>query len=129
METTVAATPEIGWPMISGVQLLQPHLLQIAIQRQRDPAARQRLDLFGESRSYGAVDLADLAAALRQEPDYADFYDEITSPRMQHLSRIATNFGANVHLVGPEVIPDDIAASDPGTPFYWTVKLTQTPKA
>jgi hypothetical protein len=68
-------------------------------------------------------------AALRQEPDYADFYDEITSPRMQHLSRIATNFGANVHLVGPEVIPDDIAASDPGTPFYWTVKLTQTPKA
>ncbi len=66
----------------------------------------------------------DRIAALRSDPDYAAFYEQITSPRMQHLSRIATNFGANVHLVGPEVIPDDIAASDPTVPFYWTVKLT-----
>ncbi len=63
-------------------------------------------------------------AALRADEDYAAFFDKITSERMQHLSRIATNFGANVHMVGPDVIPDEIAASDPAVPFYWTVKLS-----
>ncbi len=63
-------------------------------------------------------------AELRADPDHAAIYDKITSPRMEHLSRIATNFGANVHLAGPEVIPDDIAAHPVGTPFYWTVKLS-----
>ena len=67
-------------------------------------------------------------ASLRQDPDHADIYDQITTPRMEHLSRIATNFGANVHLVGPQVIPDEIAFSDPEKPFYWTVKLAPTPK-
>lgn len=62
------------------------------------------------------------AAMLRADPDYATLYSEITTPRMQHLSRIATYFGANVHLLGPQVIPDDIAARDPAVPFYWTVK-------
>ncbi|MEO1537199.1 MAG: glycosyltransferase family 2 protein [Pseudomonadota bacterium] len=62
-------------------------------------------------------------AALRNDPDYASLFDEITSPRMQHLSRIATNFGANVHLIGPQVIPEEIAAHDPDVPFYWTVNL------
>jgi len=62
-------------------------------------------------------------ATLRADPDYAELYEQITAPRMQHLSRIATNFGANVHLVGPQVIPDDIAAHDPAVPFYWTVKV------
>lgn len=71
----------------------------------------------------------DRIAVLRADPDYAAFYDQITSPRMEHLSRIATNFGANVHLVGPEVIPDEIAFHDPETPFYWTVKLDADAKA
>lgn len=64
-------------------------------------------------------------AALRADPDYAALFEAITSPRMQHLSRIATNFGSNVHLLGPEVIPDDVAARDPSVPFYWTVKATR----
>lgn len=63
------------------------------------------------------------ARQLRADPDYAALFAQITSPRMQHLSRIATNFGANVHLAGPQVIPDDVAATPEGAPFYWTVKL------
>ncbi len=66
----------------------------------------------------------DRAAMLRTEPEYAALFAEITSPRMQHLSRIATNFGANVHLLGPQVIPDDVAARDPSVPFDWKVKAT-----
>ncbi|MEL7150171.1 MAG: glycosyltransferase family 2 protein [Pseudomonadota bacterium] len=62
-------------------------------------------------------------AKLRARPDYASLFEEITTPRMQHLSRNATNFGANVHLLGPQVIPDDVAARDPSEPFYWTVKI------
>lgn len=68
-------------------------------------------------------------AELRTEPDHAALFKQITSPRMQNLSRIATNFGANVHLVGPQVIPDDIAMREPGEPFYWTVKLSEALKA
>ncbi len=66
-------------------------------------------------------------ATLLSDPDYAEFFARITSPRMEHLSRIATYFGANVHLAGPEVIPDDIAATEAGKPFYWTVKLVPEP--
>jgi len=62
-------------------------------------------------------------AKLKAQPDYASLFEEITTPRMQHLSRSATNFGANVHLLGPQVIPDDVAARDPAEPFYWTVKI------
>nr|MDJ0639288.1 glycosyltransferase family 2 protein [Paracoccaceae bacterium] len=61
---------------------------------------------------------------LLAESDYAELYAQITSPRMERLSRMATCFGANVHLVGPQVIPDEIAARDPSEPFFWTVKLT-----
>ncbi|MEM9426513.1 MAG: glycosyltransferase family 2 protein [Pseudomonadota bacterium] len=68
-------------------------------------------------------------AELRSDPDNAALFEQITSPRMQNLSRIATNFGANVHLVGPDVIPDDIAMRAPGEPFYWTVKLSEASKA
>lgn len=64
-------------------------------------------------------------ATLKTDPDYAGLFAKITSPRMEHLSRIATNFGANVHLVGPDVIPDEFAAHDPSKPFYWTVKLSR----
>lgn len=66
-------------------------------------------------------------ATLLQDPDYAALYEAITSPRQQHLSRIATNFGSNVHLLGPDVIPEDVAARDPAVPFYWTVKAQDLP--
>ncbi len=62
-------------------------------------------------------------AELKADPDHAEIYGQITSPRMERLSRMATCFGANVHLLGPQVIPDEIAAHDPSEPFFWSVKL------
>ncbi|MBT8408234.1 MAG: glycosyltransferase family 2 protein, partial [Alphaproteobacteria bacterium] len=60
-------------------------------------------------------------AELREHPDHAALYASITSPRMEHLSRMATYFGSNVFLAGPHVIPDDIAARAPEPPFFFTV--------
>ncbi|MEM7631038.1 MAG: glycosyltransferase family 2 protein [Pseudomonadota bacterium] len=65
-------------------------------------------------------------ATLLQDPEYATLYRAITSPRQENLSRIATNFGSNVHALGPDVIPDDVAARDPGEPFYWTVEANRS---
>ena len=60
-------------------------------------------------------------AALRGMPDYALLYDEITSPRMERLSRMATKFGMAVHMAGPHVIPDEVANRDSADDFFWTV--------
>ena len=62
-------------------------------------------------------------AHLLTDPEHAEIYRQITSPRMERLSRMATFFGANVHFAGPQVIPEDVAARDPAEPFYWTVDL------
>ncbi|MEO0916764.1 MAG: glycosyltransferase family 2 protein, partial [Pseudomonadota bacterium] len=62
-------------------------------------------------------------ATLLKDREYAELYRAITSDRQQRLSRIATNFGAAVHMQGPDVIPDEVAARDPSVPFYWSVDL------
>lgn len=60
-------------------------------------------------------------ATLKDHPDHAALYAQITSARLKNLSRMATNFGAYVHFHGPDVIPDDIANRDPSQPFFYTV--------
>jgi len=65
-------------------------------------------------------------AALLTQPEMADFYAAITGPRMEKLSRMATHFGANVYLEGPDVIPDDIVDRDPATGFFFTVDRSKT---
>lgn len=62
-------------------------------------------------------------ATLMADPDYAEIYDKIVSPRMERLSRMATFFGASVHLAGPDVIPDEVADRDPSEPFFWSISL------
>ncbi|MCG6883017.1 MAG: glycosyltransferase family 2 protein [Silicimonas sp.] len=62
-------------------------------------------------------------AHLAAQPEFSELYRQITSPRMEHLSRMATCFGEHVHIAGPQVIPDEIAARDPSVPFFWTVNL------
>ena len=61
-------------------------------------------------------------ATLKAQPDHAALYDLLTSPKLRKLSRIATNFGSNVHYYGPHVIPDEFAERDPTKPFYFTVE-------
>ena len=63
-------------------------------------------------------------SALRAKPDYAAFFESLTSARMQKLSRLHHHFGANVFLSGPEVIPDDVAERDPAGEWFFTIETT-----
>ncbi len=60
-------------------------------------------------------------AELKACPEHAAFYREITGPRLEKLSRMHSRFGANVFLVGPDCIPDEIVGKDPAEPFFFTV--------
>lgn len=60
-------------------------------------------------------------AALRAESGHAAVFSAITGPRLEKLSRMATNFGSAVYLAGPDVIPDEIVARDPKVPFFFTI--------
>ncbi|MDJ1008374.1 MAG: glycosyltransferase family 2 protein [Paracoccaceae bacterium] len=45
-------------------------------------------------------------AELRADPDYAAFFETLTSPRMERLSRLLGRFGAGVFQAGPDAVPD-----------------------
>ena len=60
---------------------------------------------------------------LRATENYSNFFAELTSPRMEHLSRLHGHFGSNVFLSGPGVIPDEIALRDPAAEWFFTVDL------
>ncbi|WP_108838525.1 glycosyltransferase family 2 protein [Tateyamaria sp. Alg231-49] len=64
--------------------------------------------------------------ALRGTENYAQFYAELTSPRMQKLSTLHTHFGANVFLSGPGVVPDDIVDRAQGDDWFFTVEQQGT---
>jgi hypothetical protein len=61
-------------------------------------------------------------AALREEEKYRDFYAEITSPRMQALSRMLKHFGSGVFFQGPDGIPDAVLARAGDPDFFFTVE-------
>ncbi|WP_341365890.1 glycosyltransferase family 2 protein [Yoonia sp. BS5-3] len=61
--------------------------------------------------------------ALRQATNYAAFFEVLTSPRMEQLSRLLPHFGANVFLSGPDVIPDEILERDPDADWFFTVEM------
>lgn len=58
---------------------------------------------------------------LRERPDQQVFYGQLTSPRMERLSRMHGFFGSNVFLAGPESVPDDVIWGDHAEDFYFTV--------
>jgi hypothetical protein len=61
-------------------------------------------------------------AELLLEPSPARLYQELTSARMEKLSRLHTHFGANVFLAGPRVVPDEVISRDPGGDWAFTVE-------
>lgn len=63
---------------------------------------------------------------LKATENYAAFYTELTSRRMERLSRMHACFGANVFLTGPEVVPDEIIEKDPAEDFFFTVEKGET---
>lgn len=60
--------------------------------------------------------------ALRATENYAKFYEELTSARMEKLSTLHTHFGANVFLSGPQVVPDEIVDKTSGEDWFFTVE-------
>ena len=60
---------------------------------------------------------------LRATENYSNFFAELTSPRMERLSRLHGHFGSNVFLSGPGVIPDEVASRDPTAEWFFTVEL------
>ena len=65
-------------------------------------------------------------AELKQRDDMLVLFQELTSERLQKLSRLHAHFGANVFLSGPEVIPEEITDKAPGSDFWFTVKRGET---
>jgi len=65
-------------------------------------------------------------AELKQRDDMLTLFQELTSERLQKLSRLHAHFGANVFLSGPGVIPEEIAEKAPGSDFWFTVKRGET---
>mgnify|MGYP001799600699 CR=1 FL=1 len=63
---------------------------------------------------------------LRNTDNYAKFYAELTSPRMEKLSTLHTHFGANVFLSGPGVVPDDVVDKTQGDDWFFTVEQQGT---
>lgn len=64
---------------------------------------------------------------LKATENYARFYAELTSDRMQRLSQMHMYFGANVFLSGPESVPDEVAFKDDIAPdYFFTVERDKT---
>ncbi|MEM6635338.1 MAG: glycosyltransferase family 2 protein [Pseudomonadota bacterium] len=61
---------------------------------------------------------------LKARPDYASFYAQLTSARMERLSRLHRHFGANVFLAGPDVIPDSLIEEEVAPDLFFTVPGT-----
>lgn len=59
--------------------------------------------------------------ALLQQPTQQTFYNALTSPRMEKLSRMHHHFGSNVFLSGPDSVPDDVVTADHAEDFFFTV--------
>ena len=92
--------------------------------REKEKAALLRLPGVAEAHENSVLWHKNQIAQLKTVPTYATLFAEITSSRLQNLSRMATNFGANVHHLGPQVIPEEIALRDPQERFFFTVDLT-----
>lgn len=58
---------------------------------------------------------------LRKTENYTKFYKEITSERMERLSRLHHHFGANVFLSGPDSVTDEVAFGNFPRNFFYTV--------
>lgn len=60
-------------------------------------------------------------AKLRQKPDFADLYKDLTGERFRGLSRLLRHFGASVFNAGPGVIPHDLHRMTLPDGFFLTV--------
>jgi hypothetical protein len=64
--------------------------------------------------------------ALRETENYSKFYAELTGHRMEKLARMHSHFGANVFLMGPGTVPDDVVNAEHPDDFFFTVERGET---
>ncbi len=65
-------------------------------------------------------------AELLSDPFYAEFFDTLTGPRMERLSRLLGHFGAGVFQSGPTVVPDERVFGAWKDGDFFTVPLPET---
>ncbi|MFK7743685.1 MAG: glycosyltransferase family 2 protein, partial [Roseobacter sp.] len=59
-------------------------------------------------------------AELKATPNYAAFYETLTGPEMEKLSRLHRHFGASVFRTGPDGIPTHLLDKDPDEDWFYT---------
>ncbi|MEP6318790.1 MAG: glycosyltransferase family 2 protein, partial [Paracoccaceae bacterium] len=67
-------------------------------------------------------------AELKALPEMRAFYENITSPRMEKLSRLGPHFGMTVFMEGPHVVPDKVIDRVPGSKFHFTLNRPKPTK-
>ncbi len=81
---------------------------------------------IAEAHTFSVNRHRDKIDALKETPNYAQFYEDLTSARQQRLARLHPHFGANVFLAGPEVIPEWVVERDLPEDFFFTVEKQDT---
>ena len=98
----------------------------LSIQRRLPAMKVQMADLMADpeiaaAHAYSVACHRCKVAALRKNETYRNFYTELTSLRMEKLSKLHTHFGANVFLSGPGVVPDTVLSQTKGEDWFFTV--------
>lgn len=97
--------------------------IQCRLPRMHEELARFMADPdIAAAHAYSVARHRDKIDELRAMKNYANFYDEITSPRMEKLSRLHRHFGANVFLSGPQSVPDEVLAQDSEADWFFSVE-------
>ncbi|MEN8837279.1 MAG: glycosyltransferase family 2 protein [Celeribacter marinus] len=65
-------------------------------------------------------------AQLRSTETYAKFYNELSGPRLEKLSRLHSHFDTNVFLRGPQCVPDDVTDQEVDETFFFTAERGET---
>jgi hypothetical protein len=63
---------------------------------------------------------------LKAREDQQQFFDQLTSPRLERLSKLHKHFGANVFLTGPDCVPDEVMSEDLPEDYFFTVDKGET---
>ncbi len=64
--------------------------------------------------------------ALKAQPAQQEFFQTLTSARMERLSKLHRHFGSAVFLTGPEAVPDDVVFGDHPSDYFFTVDKGET---
>ena len=98
--------------------------IQCRLPKMHEELARFMADPdIAAAHDYSVARHRDKINELLTTQNYTTFYGELTSSRMEKLSRLHGHFGANVFLSGPGSVPDEVVARDHEAEWFFTVEL------